>query len=156
MRWLRHPAAPEIAVSATFVIGGLAVAERGLSYSVGSITDIGPGFFPFGLGLLLAALAGLRLLAIALEWRTSTAEDSAAEKFPWRPTIVITVAMVGWILMLKPYGLVPATIMLVLVTSLSESPIRPAAVLVSAIALPAATYFLFVYILQMPLAAITW
>lgn len=150
---------PELAIAAVLVLLGLAVAQRGWAYSVGTISNIGPGFFPFWLGLLLALLGSARLGAIVFRADAVTAagdDDGAMEAFPWRPVIVVPVAILAWIYLLKPLGLVPATAILVIMTTFAESPLRFRSVLALAVFVPAACYFLFIYLLQMPLAAIAW
>lgn len=139
-------------IALLLVIVGLGVAERGWAYSIGSMGNIGPGFFPFGLGLLLAVLGTLQLAAELARG----GEDASGGKFPWRPTIMISLAMAVWVLMLSRYGLIPATVALVIIASLSEAPFRIFTVISSAIVLSLACYGLFVYILQMPLAAFVW
>jgi hypothetical protein len=151
--------APEFAIACVMLLGGLLVAERGWSYSIGSIRSIGPGFFPFWLGLLLAMLSGIRIVQILTRSDGAVDEPEGgepADPFPWRPMVVIPAAIAAWVFLLKPLGLVPATIILVAITTLAEWPIRPRSALVSAVVIPAACYFLFIYVLQMPLAAIAW
>ena len=80
-----------------FVVVGLGFAWGATNYSFGSSARPGPGYFPFGLGILLAILGAFTLFE-ALTIETEDGEKIGA--WAWRPLlwIVGSVAAFGWAL----------------------------------------------------------
>ncbi len=80
-----------------FLLVGLGFAWGATTYSFGSSARPGPGYFPFGLGILLAVL-GASVLFKALTIETEDGEKVGP--FAWKPLIVIlfSVALFGAIL----------------------------------------------------------
>ena len=75
-----------------FVVVGVAFAWGATEYSFGTSARPGPGYFPFGLGTLLALLGALVLFkALTLE---SEGGDPVGA-FAWRPLVVILLAIVN-------------------------------------------------------------
>lgn len=99
--------------------GGLAIALLGLgaagwawiTYDPGTLRRLGPGAFPIGLGLALAGLG----LAIALP--ALKRAGAAVTPEPWAAACVLGAILVFG-LGLRPLGLVPATALSVLVSTL--------------------------------------
>jgi hypothetical protein len=97
-----------------FVILGIAFAWGATNYNFGTSARPGPGYFPFGLGILLAILGALVL------FKALTIETEDGEKFghfAWRPLLVVlsAVALFGFIL--PRLGLVISLPILVLLAS---------------------------------------
>lgn len=80
-----------------FVVVGIAFSWGATNYSFGSSARPGPGYFPFGLGILLAAL-GASILFKALTIETEGGDRIGP--WAWKPlsVIVFSVASFGWIL----------------------------------------------------------
>lgn len=80
-----------------FVVVGLGFAWGATAYNFGASARPGPGYFPFGLGLLLAAI-GAVVLFTALTIETEGGDLVGA--FAWRPLILLVaaVALFGWTL----------------------------------------------------------
>lgn len=80
-----------------FVAVGVGFAWGATEYSFGTSARPGPGYFPFGLGLMLAVLGGMVLFkALTLE----TADGEPVGAFAWRPLVIIlaSVALFGFLL----------------------------------------------------------
>lgn len=80
-----------------FIVVGIAFALGARYYSFGSSARPGPGYFPFGLGILMAILGGMVLFkAITVD----TADGEPIGKWAWRPLawICLSVAVFGWAL----------------------------------------------------------
>lgn len=100
------------------VIGGLALAALGLAvagwaatrFDLGTPRRMGPGFFPLGLGLLLAVLGGI----IALNAPPASGERQRAA-LPELGAVVA--AIIIFALGIERLGLVPTTALSVLVSS---------------------------------------
>jgi len=129
---------------------GLAVAAWAWSsYDFGSLRRMGPGFFPTILGGVLAGLG----LAIALPawWRAGKVRPLAA---PEAAGVLAAIVVFG--LLLQPAGLVPATVLAVLIAS-APAP-KPGwlwrAVLAGGLA--ALTWAVFIAGLQMSLPVWPW
>lgn len=76
-----------------FFVVGIGFALGATNYSMGTAARMGPGYFPFWLGVLMSALGAL----IAFGSATSKANDVELEKFDWGITVVLlgSVALSG-------------------------------------------------------------
>ncbi|WP_295512918.1 tripartite tricarboxylate transporter TctB family protein [uncultured Sulfitobacter sp.] len=97
--------AANIAGAAAFVLLGLYVIWQGLDLSVGSLRRMGPGFFPVGVGVILAVLGAF----------------TAFEPEPQEPVraefialALNSLALLSFAVLLEPVGLLPATTAMVL------------------------------------------
>jgi hypothetical protein len=81
-------------------------------YQMGSAVRMGPAYFPVLLGGLLAFLGALVLIeAFAIE-------GPKVPAFGYRPLILISVACVAYGYLMKPLGLILATLALVFISAL--------------------------------------
>lgn len=128
---------------------GIFVAWEGSAYRIGSVTRMGPGFVPLLLGLILIGL-GIGLVLGAVRAKTP------APRLPLRAFAAVMGAIIVFALLAERFGLVPATIGLVVLASLAERPLRPWTVALAAILLSAVGVLVFIHIFNMPLAALDW
>jgi hypothetical protein len=129
---------------------GLAAAVQGSSYPIGSLSRMGPGFFPVALGVILA-LAGLAIAVTArFEENAVDAKSLAPE---WRGWFCICAGIVAFVVLGKYGGLVPATFAIVFVSALGdrENSLAGAALLALACVVVAIVVFRFALQLQFPL-----
>jgi hypothetical protein len=105
-----------------FVVVGLAFAWGSTEYEFGNAANPGPGYFPFGLGVLLALLGGFTLFkAMSIETRDGERIGSIG----WRPLLIIPAAIVFFAFALPRLGL-PLTVALVTFgVSFSTTDVRP-------------------------------
>ena len=83
-------------------------------YAMGTPARMGPAFFPFWLGMILALLG----IVIAVNGsRTQGGADSAFPKFHWIPIAYVLGAVILFGLILKAVGMLLAGIMLVFIAS---------------------------------------
>jgi putative tricarboxylic transport membrane protein len=134
------------ALSVAFGIFVLAVA---LHYPMGSLLRMGPGFFPCIVAVLIVLL-GLALFITGLRIRP----DASPIKIQWRSVIAIAAGVILFAVSLERIGLVPATLALVLVSSLAEPRWQPRRAAILAVVVTAFVYLLFVTVLQIPVAAV--
>jgi hypothetical protein len=114
------------------------------NYNIGSAVRMGPGYFPTAVGGLVALL-GLLLMLSALR--------SAGPRLPrlqWRPLFLVLAAGVAFGYLLKPFGLVMATAVLVVVSALGGHEFRWREALALAAALAVFSIAVFVYGLGLP------
>lgn len=86
-----------------FIVLGIAFAWGATAYSFGDAAAPGPGYFPFGLGVLLALLGGMVLFkSLSIESEGGQPVGPIA----WRPLLAIVLAVLGFGLGLHRLGLV--------------------------------------------------
>lgn len=131
------------------IVLGLAIAvHSALNYPLGSITQMGPGFLPTVIGILIAFL-GLILGVTSL-----LAPQAEPIEVDWRPLLFVSAALVVFGLTLERLGLAPGIVLLVAVASLAEPGFRPRLIAGLSLFLVAMTALIFVYGLSTPLELI--
>jgi hypothetical protein len=99
-----------------FVVVGLSFAWGATYYSFGTSARPGPGYFPLGLGIILAALGALTLFE-ALTIETEDGEPIGA--FAWKPLGTILVAVLLFGVLLPRLGMALTIPVLVIISSLA-------------------------------------
>lgn len=129
---------------------GLGTMVQGASYSVGSLTQMGPGFFPVVLGVLLTICGAA--LAIAT-WLSSPLEERAQLPPEWRAWALILIGLAAFVVLGKYGGLVPATFALVFISALAdrENTLRRALILSLSMVTISVVVFWWALQLQFPL-----
>lgn len=129
-----------------FLAVGLGFAWGATFYRFGDSARPGPGFFPFGLGLL-TALLGLVILFNALS--VERADGDAIGPLAWKPLgfIVGAVVLFGWAL--PQLGLVVALPLLVVVAALAGDEFHIGEVIVNALVLTALCWAIFIWGLKL-------
>ena len=125
-----------------FIVVGVGFAWGATTYNFGSSARPGPGYFPFGLGVLLAVL-GAVVLFTALTVEAENGDKVGA--FAWRPLcfIVGTVALFGWAL--PHLGMFIALPLLVIVAAMAGDEFRWGEVLLNAAILTAGSWVIFIW-----------
>jgi len=124
-----------------FVAIGLAFAWGATNYSFGASARPGPGYFPFGLGILMALLGGVVLFkALTIE----TEGGDPVGDFAWRPLgfIVGTVVVFGWAL--PHLGMVIALPLLVVIAALAGDEFHWGEALLNAAILTVGSWLIFI------------
>ncbi len=135
------------------IAGGLLVAMIGLGavgigrgYPLGTLTRMGPGFFPVAVGTMMAAMGML----IAVAGLTVAPAPGQPTRPDWRGWGCIILGVAAFPLLGSRFGLVPATFVVVFVSALGERHNS----LLSAAALAASMVvfclLIFVLILRLP------
>lgn len=129
-----------------FISLGIGFAWGATAYNFGAAARPGPGYFPFGLGILLALLGAI-LLFTALTIETEGGDRIG--KVVWRPllTIVFAVALFGAIL--PHLGMVLSLPILIIVSASASDEFRFKEALINSVVLTAASYGIFIYGLQL-------
>jgi hypothetical protein len=106
---------------AMFVVVGIGFAVGATQYSFGSSARPGPGYFPFGLGILLALLGALVLFkALTIETEGGDPIGSIA----WKPMALIVAAIVVAAVSLPRLGMVITLPLLIVVAALASDEFR--------------------------------
>ena len=139
-------------------IGGCLSVALGLfalltasSYPMGSLLRMGPGFFPSTIAVLIVLL-GCALIGASFYSKPMPKQSNANIRF--RPVLMIGLGIVLFALLLERTGLIPATLALVLVSSLAEPRWRPRRAAMLALAMAVLVYVIFIIVLQIPVAAV--
>ncbi|SAI45435.1 membrane protein [Bordetella ansorpii] len=99
-----------------FIALGLGFAWQATSYQMGTAARMGPGYFPFWLGLVLALLGAVVLLGSLSKKATETSVD----KFDWRIVALVIGSVVLYAVILRPLGVYISVAVLVIVSSLAS------------------------------------
>jgi len=129
-----------------FLVIGLAFAWGAARYSFGSSVQPGPGYIPFGLGLLLAVL-GVLILFNALSIERDGGDRIG--KIAWRPLIAIVAAVAVFGLALPRLGLVLTLPVVVLLSTLAGAETRLRDALMKVLVLTAGGWIVFVWALRL-------
>jgi Tripartite tricarboxylate transporter TctB family len=119
-------------------------------YGFGSVLSMGPGFFPTLLGLLLLGLGTCLLV------RGAAGQSESVNVPRIQPIIFIASAIALFSFTLLRLGLVPATIVLVVVSSMASRERKAKIVAISASCMAVFTYLIFIKGLAMNLYAFVW
>ncbi|WAI86245.1 MULTISPECIES: tripartite tricarboxylate transporter TctB family protein [Achromobacter] len=137
------------------VLIGLGAIYGGTNYHIGSLSHMGPGFFPAALGGLLA-LTGV-LIAMSARSGESTPPapgDGHAHGLPdVRGSVCIILGILAFLLLGEYGGLLPATFAVVFISALGDrkNTIKQAILLAIAMSAIAVVVFWWALQLQMPL-----
>ena len=124
-----------------FVVTGLGFAAGATNYSFGTSARPGPGYFPFGLGILLAVLGGLVL------FKSLTIESEGGDPIGdigWKPLGLITLAVVMFGFALPYLGMFIALPLLILVSSLAGDEFNLKEVIINIVILTIGSWLVFI------------
>ena len=137
----------DFAVGAAYIATGAAFAVVSWGYELGSASAMGPGYFPFWLGIVLALL-GLVLCAGATSAKT---QRLPLQRWDWRTLAWMTGSVAAFGLALRPLGLVLSVFGLVVASSLASREFTWRGTLLNAVVLVLLNTVLFVLLLDLPL-----
>lgn len=125
-----------------FIVVGLGFAWGATFYSMGNSARPGPGYFPLGLGLLLAILGSMVLFkSLTLE----TEDGEPIGPIAWRPLALIVLSVAVFGLLLPRLGMVVSLPLLVLMASYAGDEFRIGEVIINSIILTAGSWAIFIY-----------
>lgn len=123
-----------------FILTGAGFAWGATNYNFGSAARPGPGYFPFGLGIILAVLGAIILLkALTLK----PAGDESIGKIAWRPLVLITAAIVVFGFALPKLGMILSLPLLVLIASYAGDEFHLGEVAINSVLLTAFSWAIF-------------
>jgi uncharacterized membrane protein len=137
------------------VLLGSAVTLNSTIYSLGTLMHMGPGMFPFILGIVLTFL-GILIVGTALATPLGEDERILPKNKEWRGWGCILAGPIMFIVFGEFLGMVPATFACVFVAALGdrESTLKSSFYLAAAV-----TFFgtlIFSYLLQLPFPMFRW
>jgi len=124
-----------------FVVAGLGFTAGATRYHFGSSARPGPGYFPFGLGILLALLGALVLFkALSIEAERGDPVGAVA----WKPLGLIVLSVVVFGAALPWLGLFLAMPLLIGISSLAGDEFRLKEVVVNSLVLTVGSWAMFI------------
>lgn len=136
-----------------FLVVGIGFTWGATAYSFGSSARPGPAYFPFGLGLILAALGAVIL------FKALVIEVEGGDRFggiAFRPLLIIVGSMVAFGLLLPRLGMFVALPLLVLSSALAGDEFHWGEALVNAAVLTAFSWFIFIWGLKLTIPLWPW
>jgi Tripartite tricarboxylate transporter TctB family len=129
-----------------FIVVGMAFAWGSTAYSFGGSARPGPGYFPFGLSILMALLGALVL------FKSLTIEADGGDPigaWAWRPllVVVVAVALFGW--GIPRLGLFVALPLLVIGSAFADRGFRWKDALLNSVVLTGGSWVIFVWGLKL-------
>jgi len=99
-----------------FIVLGAGFAFQATKYSMGTAARMGPGYFPFWLGVVMALLGVVILLGSISKKATETTID----KFDFRIVALVVGSVILYGFILRPLGLYVSVFLLVVISSLAS------------------------------------
>jgi hypothetical protein len=124
-----------------FLVVGVGFAWGALNYSFGSSARPGPGYFPFGLGIALAALGALTL------FESLTIETDGGEPIgdiAWKPLLIIVGSIALFGLLLPRLGMVISLPILVITSAMAGDEFHWGEALINAVILTVGSWAVFI------------
>jgi hypothetical protein len=126
---------------------GFGLLGLGLSVPLdnGTLSDMGPGYFPRAISVLIV------LLGAALSATDLMQDGEAVEGWAWKPFVLITVSSIAFAVLLKPVGLVGTLAATTILASAAGTLLRPLGLAVLVAIMIVANLGIFVFALNMPI-----
>jgi len=134
---------------ALVAIGGGAAVRAGTHLHLGSLSNMGPGFFPTMLGAALA-LCGVLVAILSL---LRGAGPGMAARVNLRAILCIIGAVAVFALTIRPLGLVLSGFLAVVAAGFADPETKPRTLFLLAIGLSGLSWLIFIVALGMPLSA---
>jgi hypothetical protein len=136
------------------ILLGLGIALKGMTYRLGTLMHMGPGFFPTSLGVLLV-LIGIAIAAAGLA--PSEEDQSILPEHPeWWAWFCILMSPVLFILFGRYFGMIPGTFACVFIAALGDRNKTMKSILILSTVVTVFGVVLFSYFLQVPMPVLTW
>jgi hypothetical protein len=137
------------------VLLGAGVTLNSTTYNLGSLMHMGPGMFPFLLGIVLTFI-GVLIFGTALVTPLGADEKILPDSLEWRGWGCILAGPVMFIIFGEFFGMMPAIFSCVFVSALGDKTATLKASLILAAGVTVCGAFLFSYVLQLPFPLIKW
>jgi hypothetical protein len=142
----------EVLAGAVFIGFGLAFAIGSLAYDLGTPAEMGPGYVPLVLGVVLVALGAIVVVRGVL-----AGEGEPIGEVPWRAIVLITTALIFFGLTVRGLGVVGSLLGASLLATLAREGTRAREVVVIAVGLTIISVLIFIVALQLRLPLFgTW
>lgn len=135
----------DLAGGALLVVAGALIAWHAYStLDFGTVRRMGPGMFPTSIGLILVGF-GIAIMVPAYF------RPGDMEEIEWRSAGAVLASVAVFAMTVRPFGLVPAIVSLIVVASLAERKFRPLSLIAMSSVLSLAAWGIFSKGLGLPL-----
>ena len=128
-----------------FVAVGLIFSYIATTYNMGTSAKMGPGFFPFWLGLVLALLGAI----VTMSATSKKAPKDTIAKLDWPSVLWVTGSVVLFGVVLAYLGLVLSLFVLVFISAMASHEFHWKGTIVNAVILNLIAYVAFVWGLRL-------
>jgi hypothetical protein len=132
------------------IVLGVGAMIIGMGYQLGSLSRMGPGFFPVTLGAILT-FTGLLIVVAA---RLARGEEApSVVHVEWKAWLLIAASVVAFVLLGRHGGLLPATFAIVFISALADrdNTVLGAAILAAGVSVVCVIVFWWGLQMQLPL-----
>lgn len=140
----------ELLAGASVVLLAVVVLGVAAGYPLGTLARMGPGMFPLVSGIILL------LIGIGICIQALAGAEADAEPVSLRPILAVFSGLTAWAVLAPWLGLVPATVTLVVATSLARPGASWMGIIVTSALLSAFGTLIFVYGLGVRLSVLVW
>ncbi len=142
---IRHP--KDFLTGVMFLLFGTAAMVLSLGLKIGNAAKMGPGYFPFALGALLAVLG----IVLLMKGVVRAGETRGWPVLQLKPVAIVLSSVVLFSQILRPLGLLLSTAVLVVLASMASHEFRWKEALLNAAVLVAIVVGVFFYFLEFQL-----
>lgn len=140
----------DIVAGAVLALIGIAASGYSFAhYDLGTLLRMGPGMFPFALGLILAGFG----LVISLP---AVLRSGTLPRVEWRALLFTVAAVAVFALSVERIGLIPAAVLMSVLSVLADRRGTLKRMAGLAVVLPILASAIFIYGLGMPLDLVAW
>lgn len=139
---------------ALMVLIGLGSIYAGVGYRIGSLSQMGPGFFPAAVGTILL-LCGVAI-AVSAKAPDANATLDEARAPEWRAWACIVVGILAFVVLGQWGGLLPATFAIVFISALGDRDNTAISALVLALAMCLVCVVVFWWALKLQFPLLSW
>ncbi|MCB5203781.1 tripartite tricarboxylate transporter TctB family protein [Neorhizobium sp. T786] len=146
----------EVLSSLVCVLTGISIIVMSLGYELGTAFNMGPGYFPLLLGIVLL-VTGIFIAAGAVSWRVGTAKTTTSfdRRSLWA-LVVVAATFVGFAALLETCGLALTCFVVLSAAGMTSRLLRPLEAFLTAFVLSSISVILFVYVLDLQIRAWPW
>ncbi|REG50978.1 tripartite tricarboxylate transporter TctB family protein [Paraburkholderia sp. BL6669N2] len=136
---------------------GLGATVLGSRYRIGTLTDMGPGFFPVSLGIILA-LSGVAILTFAKLFAVMAVQKTKETKLhlEWVAYVSILTGIGAFGVLGKYGGLVPATFAIVFISAMGDRKNTWKSALILSLSMVTLAVVVFQWGLQLQFPLFSW
>lgn len=146
----------DLVAGALMILVGALFGAEALNYPMGSSVRAGPGFFPFGLSLIMITFGVGIILIDARRPANNKNEDELPVGWRARPLVALPLSILVFAVVVPRYGLWPATFLAVLVSTFADRDIGPAKAVIVALLMSTLCILIFRVGLGVQARAFIW
>lgn len=130
-------------------VGGFIALHAVTTLSLGTVSRMGPGMFPAALGVILAVLGAVILVPALFR-------QGEVLKVDLRSLVSVAGAMLAFVLLVEPFGLIPAILVLTLIATRADDKLGWLGSGILAVALALGAVLIFHVGLDLHLPILNW